>query len=452
MDALLGRFRNIMVLATVLAIQLILLAYQVKSNQDMRLVRVWAVTAITPAARVIEAVRSGTTGFFSDYFFLLDVREENRKLKSELGRTKLENQFLKTELSTADRAQALAAFQSRSPSRTIPARIIGNGTGANSKVVFIDRGTANGVEKGMAVITPDGIVGRVIQSYPTAAQVLLVTDQTFGAGVISQKNHVRGTLKGQGGPNCTVEYVQNEEKVDKGEWFYTSGDDRVFPKGLPVGQATVVRQGKLTKEIYVAPSGLQAGFEEVLVVLEGVHQPIPDAAQASTNVHILPAPPGEGDQDGKGAAPLTTEADKMIDKYKKLEEAQGHNFGLYGTNPPNFNVDPEKVKKAVEAAGGAPLANARGSEAPNVGGTPLANARGPEGQNARGSEAPNSSGDRQGAVAGSRPSTNGASRMPTATGTPTKPAVTQPVNAPAGSPVRPTPRPAEVKPAPPAQP
>ena len=62
-------------------------------------------------------VRSGTTGFFSDYFLLLDVRDENRKLKSEFGRIKLENQFLKTELSTADRARALAAFQTRSPSQ-----------------------------------------------------------------------------------------------------------------------------------------------------------------------------------------------------------------------------------------------------------------------------------------------------------------------------------------------
>ena len=91
----------------------------------------------------------------------------------------------------------------------------------------------------MAVVTPDGIVGKVLASYPTASQVLLITDPNFAAGVISQKHHARGTLKGQGYADCKVEYVQNEEKVEPGEWFYTSGDDRIFPKGFPVGVTRV---------------------------------------------------------------------------------------------------------------------------------------------------------------------------------------------------------------------
>ena len=355
MDALLNRFRNLMVLAIVIAVQLCLLAYQVKSGQDMRLIRIWAVTAVTPAARLIEWVRSGTTGFFSDYFLLLDVRDENRKLKTEIGRIKLENQFLKTELSTADRAQALAAFQTRSPSKTIAARIIGNGTGTNSRAVYIDRGSGSGVEKGMAVITPDGIVGKVIQAFPVAAQVLLVTDSTFAAGVISQKNHVHGTLKGQGRPNCIVDYVQNEQKVDKDEWFYTSGDDRVFPKGLPVGQAAVVRQGKANKDIYVTPSGLQNGFEEVLVVLEGVHQAIPDPAQANPNLHLLPAPPVDRvAANASPESPLTTDADRMLERYKKIGEAETYQYGAPNPKLPDFNVDPDKVRRPAPATAAAP--------------------------------------------------------------------------------------------------
>ncbi len=351
MDALLSRFRNLMVLAAVIALQLLLLAYQVKSGQDIRLIRVWAVSGITPAARVIETVRSGTTGFFSDYFFLLDVRDENRKLKAEVGRIKLENQFLKTELSTADRARALAAFQRRSPSRTIAARIIGNGTGANSKVVFIDRGSGSGVEKGMAVITPDGIVGKIIQAFPAASQVLLVTDSSFAAGVISQKNHAHGTLKGQGGPTCLVDFVQNEEKVDKDEWFFTSGDDRVFPKGLPAGQAIVVRPGKSNKEIYVTPSGLQGGFEEVLVVLEGVHQPIPGPADANPVLHMMPPPPAEAPTTPNNPAQqIGTDADRIVERYKKIGEVQNHTYGGGGVGRvPNFNIDPNQPRSAPAA-------------------------------------------------------------------------------------------------------
>src|SRR5579862_9279034 len=176
----------------------------------------------------------------------------------------MENHYLKAELGTADRARALSVFQAQSPSKTVAARVIGNGTGSNSKVVFIDRGSTSGVESGMAVVTPDGIVGKVVEAYPTASLVMLITDPTFAAGVVSQKNHVRGTLKGQGHSECLVDYVQNEEPVDAGEMFFTSGDDRIFPKGFPVGQASAVRNGKTFKEIYITPSGMQGGPEEVL--------------------------------------------------------------------------------------------------------------------------------------------------------------------------------------------
>src|SRR5690349_4297093 len=103
MELFLNRYRNLTVLLLVIVAQLLLLAYQVKSSQDVRLIRVWAITAVTPMAKVIETVRSNIFGFFNDYFILLDVRDENKKMKTEMDRLKMENQFLKTELSTADR-------------------------------------------------------------------------------------------------------------------------------------------------------------------------------------------------------------------------------------------------------------------------------------------------------------------------------------------------------------
>ena len=113
--------------------------------------------------------------------------------------------------------------------------------------------------RGMAVVTPDGIVGKVIAAYPTASEVMLITDPDFAAGVISQKTQVRGTLKGQGTPLCKVDYVPFEDKVEAGEWFYTSGDDRIFPRGFPVGVVKAVRPGQPFKEILVEPSGMQRG-------------------------------------------------------------------------------------------------------------------------------------------------------------------------------------------------
>lgn len=356
MEFLLSRFRNLTVLLVVIMAQLTLLAYQVKSNEDVRLIRVWAVTAVTPLARVLEFVRQNTIGVVENYFILINVRDDNKQLQTELGRLKMENQFLKSELRTADRAQALQAFQARTPSRMTPARVIGTGTGATSRVVFIDRGSGDGIIRGMAVVTPDGIVGRVINAYPTASQVLLITDGTFAAGVISEKNRVQGTLKGVGQSKCIVDYVQNEEKIEVGEMLYTSGDDRVFPKGMPVGRVTVVREGKTFKEVFVVPSGFQQGLEEVLVVTEGVHQPIPESEMvASSGVYIMPAPKpaaGVAPSEPSSTPPaLSTDADRLRQRYKRIGEAQNHTFGSggVGARPPNFNLNPDAPPPAPRA-------------------------------------------------------------------------------------------------------
>src|ERR1700722_17470506 len=123
MEFLLNRYRNLAVLLLTIFLQLILLAFQVKSNGEVRLIRVWAVTLVTPIARGVEGVRGNISHFFSDYFVLLDVREENKRLKQNLDRVSMENQDLRTQLATADRAGALAIFQKQSASKTVAAHI-----------------------------------------------------------------------------------------------------------------------------------------------------------------------------------------------------------------------------------------------------------------------------------------------------------------------------------------
>lgn len=348
MEALFNRYRNVGALVVAIVAQLMLLAYQIKGNGEVRLIRVWAVSAVTPVARGMETSRGGIAHFFHDYFFLLGVRGENEKLKAEVDRVRLENYFLRNELSTADRAKALSIFQQQSPSRTVAAHVIGNTTGVGAKVVIVDRGSNSGIEKGMAVITPDGIVGKIIGVFPTASYMLLITDPTFAAGVLSQKNRVHGTVKGLGYGSVTVDYVQNEETVEQGEWFYTSGDDRIFPKGLPVGQVTVARAGKAHKEIYVNPSGLQNGLEEVLIVVDGVHRDLPEISAGDQPVHLLDPPPAEGENADAApvqSGPRATDADRMFERYKKIGEAQKHVYGAVGSAP-NFNLDPSQTPQA----------------------------------------------------------------------------------------------------------
>jgi rod shape-determining protein MreC len=322
MDLLLNRYRHLTVLLVAIVAQLGLLAFQVRNNSDVRLIRVWAVAAVTPFARILEGARSSTSEFFHDYFVLLDVREQNTRLKADLEAAQLENQYLRTELGTADRAQALALFQKQTKMKTVLARTIMNSTSSHSSV-FVDVGTSQGIQKGMAVITPAGIVGKVINVYPNASLVLLMTDPVFAAGVISQKHRVQGTLKGQGSGQVIIDLVENEQTVDQGEWFYTSGSDLIFPKGIRVGQATVVRPGRVRKEIIVTPSGFEHGVEEVVIVVEGVHMPVPEETGPGDGAIMLQSPPppeGAGPVSSTGSAmqtgPVATDADRIMDKLR----------------------------------------------------------------------------------------------------------------------------------------
>jgi rod shape-determining protein MreC len=427
MDFFLSRYRNLTVLLIVIVAQLLLIAYQVKTNNNVPLMRVWAVTAVTPVETALELVRRYTWGFVVDYFVLLNVRGENEKLKQDNGQLKMENHYLKSELGTADRARALSVFQAQTQSKTVAARVIGNGTGANSKVVFVDRGSTSGVESGMAVVTPDGIVGKVVDAYPTASLVMLITDPTFAAGVISQKNRVRGTLKGQGHNDTLVDYVQNEEKVDGGEWFYTSGDDRIFPKGFPVGQVSAARNGKNFKEIYLNPSGLQSGsVEEVLVLLQGVHQQIPDGEIASPGYKILQPPAdnvaGTPQATGQPTA-LATDADRLREQYKQIGTEQKHVFGegIPGSKPPDFT-------KMQGIRGASPLPNLTPAAPPKPA-TPASADAGAEAQKPGGS---------QPAIANGGPAGDSAATVPKPKPRPAAPIlVTDPTDADPGSDVTP---------------
>ncbi len=361
-ETILSRYRNLIVLAMVVVGQLLLLAWQVRTTQDVQLIRVWAVTAVTPMAGIVEAVRHNTIGFLNDYFILLDVREQNRKLHDENSRLKLDNIYFRNQLQTADRARVLSAFQNQTPSRTVATRLIGNGTASSAQVVFVDRGSTSGIEKGMAVVTPDGIVGKVVAAYPLASQILLVTDPTFAVGVESQKGHVHGTLHCNG-LNCTVEYIQNEEGVQKGEWFYTSGEDRIFPKGFPVGIVSAVKSGPFMKEIHLALSGSPGSVDEVLVILQGVHQQIPTTPPEPQLAKGLPRPPD--DVAGDIQAPrLATEADQIKQKYQELGKEEKHEYGTVGSNMPDFAQHSPAPAATPEQAKVAPGAGSA-SKSPN---------------------------------------------------------------------------------------
>ena len=316
MDVL-GRYRNLIVLVGVLFAQVLGLAVQVKrttASEPTRLIRVWAVGAVTPLEKALEWMQTSTGNIWHNYFYLRGVRAENRSLKAQIERMTLEQVRLSQDAGQARRLQALLAFKEQFISQTTAAQVIGGSGSESSRSVFIDKGYSDGIRPDMAVITADGIVGKVLHADPVdrhVSEVLLIDDQTSGVGAILDKSRLQGIVRGTPSGELVLEKVMSDETVSPGELVLTSGGDRIFPKGLTVGQVTKVSPGsEVFLNIRVHPAADLSRLEEVLVVTKiDERQAEPDQTGATRAIDILaarlPTVPPKPEDATKGAAAAT---------------------------------------------------------------------------------------------------------------------------------------------------
>jgi rod shape-determining protein MreC len=270
---ILGRYRNLIVLVGVLFLQALGLAVQVKragtDARDTRLIRIWAVGAVTPFERVLVWAENSTGNLWHNYFYLRGVRAENRQLKEQIEQMRLEQVRLSEDAAQARRLQNLLGFKEQFVAKTVAAQVIGTSGSDLSRVVYIDKGADAGIKPDMAVITADGIVGKVWDVFPSVAKVLLIDDQSSGVGVILEKSRLQGVLRGTASGEVVLERVMSDEQVPVGESVLTSGGDQIFPKGLPAGTITKVGTGKdLFLNIHVKTAVDLSKLEEVLVVVQ----------------------------------------------------------------------------------------------------------------------------------------------------------------------------------------
>jgi rod shape-determining protein MreC len=215
----------------------------------------------TEVTRTIGGVWSGITSAFQLRDQVRFVRKELREQKREVARLKeveLEN----------ERLRRLLAFRPQVQADVVTARIIGADALGLSRSLAIDRGTSDGVHKGAAVLAPEGVVGQVLLAGRHAARVLLITDHNSGVDGIVQRTRARGIVEGVLGGGCGLKFVKRTERLEVGDLVVTSGMDRVFPKGLPIGHiAAIDKRGQsLFQYATVEPTVDFARLEEVLVV------------------------------------------------------------------------------------------------------------------------------------------------------------------------------------------
>jgi rod shape-determining protein MreC len=149
--------------------------------------------------------------------------------------------------------------------------------------VYIDKGEGDGVRQDMAVITADGVVGKILRVFPTSSQVLLINDPSSGVGAILEKSRLQGVIKGTANGEVVLEKMMSDERVEPGDQLLTSGGDQIFPKGLPIGTVKSVSPGRdVFLKIRVKPAAQLNQLEEVLVITQVVErQPTTQEAQTS---------------------------------------------------------------------------------------------------------------------------------------------------------------------------
>jgi rod shape-determining protein MreC len=273
MESVIGRYRNLVILVGVLFLQVLGLAMQVKragnDAENTRLIRIWTVGAITPFERALVWAQNSSGNLWHNYFYLRGVRAENRQLKDQIEHLRLDQVRLSEDAAQARRLQTLLAFKEQFISRTVAAQVIGSSGSDLSRIVYIDKGENAGIKRDMAVMTSDGIVGKVLLVYPSVSQVLLISDQSSGVGALLEKTRLQGVLRGTANGEVVLERVMSDEQVPLGEIVLTSGGDQIFPKGLPVGTVINVGSGKdLFLNIKIKPAANLSKLEEVLVLVE----------------------------------------------------------------------------------------------------------------------------------------------------------------------------------------
>jgi rod shape-determining protein MreC len=270
MENLIHRYRNVTILVAVLFAQVLGLAVQVKrtsENQSTRLIRIWTTDAITPLEKGTVLLHLGIRDLWRDYVNLRGVRQENRELKEEIQQLRIEQARLSEDAGQAHRLQALLGFKEQFISHTVAAQVIGTSGSEQSRSLYIDKGSRDGLRQDMAVITADGVVGKVLRVFAATSQVLLINDQTSGVGAILEKSRLQGVLRGTPTGDIMLEKVMSDELVQPGEKVLTSGGDQIFPKGLVVGTVTRVAPGpELFFSIQVKPAADLGRLEEVLVI------------------------------------------------------------------------------------------------------------------------------------------------------------------------------------------
>ena len=267
---MISQARKFIIPILIFFLALSLISANLHSRENMSFFESLVVGISAPVQKVVWGIIGGVGNVWRGYFYLVGLEKENKDLKRELQELKLQmNRYREADLAN-ERLRALLNFKKSIATPLLPAQLVAFDPSGWFQTILIDKGRNDGVVLDMAVVSAEGLVGRVIGVGNHHAKVLLILDGNSAVDAYIQRSRARGVLVGLGRELCLLKYVQRNEDVQVGDKVISSGMGGVFPKGLLVGtvQEVVRASSGLFQRVEVEPAVNFSRLEEVLVVIQ----------------------------------------------------------------------------------------------------------------------------------------------------------------------------------------
>jgi rod shape-determining protein MreC len=262
------RLRTPLIIAVTLFSIFAVFSLSLKRAPVVRKLEGTIVSLTAPVMKVWNSLGDSLTRIWGDYIYLVGAAKENAELKQRLAEFQQKEVRYQEALLLARRLEALLDLKKQLALPVTGARVVAYDPSQWSRCVIVDIGKDEGATLGLPVLSGGGIVGRIVETYPHYAKVMLIVDRNNGADAMVQRTRVRGILQGKGGNRCSLEYVPKNADVEVGDLVLASGLGGIYPQGLVFGRIT--RADKKTpgafQEIMVTPAADLSALEEVLIV------------------------------------------------------------------------------------------------------------------------------------------------------------------------------------------
>ncbi len=271
--------------AAVVVSHIILISAQVTTKRGIPVLQEVTFGTFAEMQRAATGAVSSAQDSWQNYFALQQVRQDNERLQREVAQLRVSLDQERTLAQEARALKKLLDLKSAAGFETTAAAVIGSGADPEFRTITIDKGTEDGLRADMAVISPAGIVGRILMPTSRAAKVQLIIDRDAAAGVMVERSRVLGGVTGIGSSTdlgfkaglIQLDYVPGSADVKAGDRVVTSGIDGLYPKGLPVGEIQSAERAGGEWRIRVKPAVDFSSLEAVLVVLKAPEPPAADA-------------------------------------------------------------------------------------------------------------------------------------------------------------------------------